>query len=100
MIYDQMHGRRHFFLKKFLLLTNDLENMFGNKHDEQHLLKGVSIYLQNLFGNRVGVFTIQCKRMNTKFKNICINIGLHVFGERCALRHVYKLFISLCEGKV
>jgi hypothetical protein len=74
--------------------------MFGNKHNEQHLLKGMSIYLQIFIGNKVGVFTIQCKRMHTKSKNICINMGLHVFGERSALRHVYNFFISLCEGKV
>jgi hypothetical protein len=73
--------------------------MFGNKHDEQHLLKGVSIYLQNLFGNRVGVFTIQCKRMHTRSKNISINMGLHVFGERCALRHVYKFFIHYVKAR-
>jgi hypothetical protein len=32
--------------------------------------KGVSIYLQKLFGNRVRIFTIQCKTMHTKPKNM------------------------------
>jgi hypothetical protein len=30
--------------------------MFGNRHDEQHLLKGVSIYLQKKIGKKGGSF--------------------------------------------
>jgi hypothetical protein len=48
MTYDQTHIKGQ-FCSTFLLPTNDLEKVFGN---------------------RVGIFTIQCKMMHPKPKNM------------------------------